>query len=96
MRIPLAVDLQNRDTTTDKDARLLNCIVEGQGGRRKGDKALVVKRPALDRRYAVSTGHATAPNDVVGQALFSWTTAAGVATLAAIRGDTLDNAPSSA
>jgi hypothetical protein len=87
MRIPLATDLQNRNSTTDKDARLLNCFA---------DDGRAVKRPGLDHAYSVSAGHATAPLDIVGQALFSWSTPAGVSTLAAIRGDTLNNAPTPA
>lgn len=88
MRIPLGTDLQNRSETTDKDARLLNCFVEVDGAMRRA-----VKRPGLDHRYSISAGHATSPLDIVGQALFSWTTPTGE-TLVGIRGDTLDTAPS--
>lgn len=90
-QIPLATDLHYRSSATTKDARLLNCYAEVDGRYRRA-----IKRPGLDLRYSVSTGFATAPLDIVGQALFSFTTAAGVETLVAIRGDTLNNAPSSA
>ena len=43
MRLPLANTLRNRDSTTDKDARLLNCVVD--------TKKRVIKRPSLVANY---------------------------------------------
>ena len=47
MRLPLANTLRNRDSTTDKDARLLNCVVD--------TKKRVIKRPSLVANYEVTT-----------------------------------------
>ena len=93
MRLKLAVDLGNRDATTAKDSRLLNAYAESDGGRRKSDKTTATKRPGTVNRYTVAVGHSASPNDVKGQLLTTFTTAAGVATLVAVRGDTLNNAP---
>ena len=91
MRLGVANTLGNRDSTTAKDERVLNGIVEGQGGRRREDKALVIKRPGMTSRYTLGTGQAGA---TTGQLLFAWQTPsapgiAGTATLVGIRGDAL-------
>ena len=47
MRIPLATTLKNRRADTDKDPRLLNCVVDS--------KKRVLKRPCLVGTYEVTT-----------------------------------------
>ena len=88
MRLALASSLGNRDSTTAKDERVLNALIESVGGRRKGDKATVAKRPGLISRYTISAG----AGGTIGQALFIMTTpsapgVAGTNTLIGIRGD---------
>ena len=87
MRIIPAYSLQNRDNTTDKDARVLNGFVEGD---ESGARA--IKRPGLASSYSVSTG--TGATSTTGQALFAVTTPsapgiAGTALLFAVRGDVI-------
>lgn len=82
MRIPLAVSIENRSETTDKDGRMVNAFEE--------DKK-VVKRPGLVSRYTLTTGQAGA---TVGQLLMSFSTPSapgisGTTTLIAIRGDAI-------
>jgi hypothetical protein len=88
MRLPLAATLGNRHSTTDKDERILNGLVESQGGKRKGDKAMVAKRPGTVSRYTISAG----AGGTIGQALFIMTLPSapgmpGTNTLIGIRGD---------
>jgi hypothetical protein len=68
MRIPIAATLGNRDETTDKDERILNGVAESQGGRRKEDKSMVVKRPGTSSRYTLAAGQFT--TSTFGQAIF--------------------------
>ena len=96
MRLPLAADIGTRDSTTAKDSLLKNAYAESDGGRRKSDKTSANKRPGTVHRYTVAVGHSASPNDIKGQLLTSFTTAAGVSTLVAIRGDSLTNAPTAA
>ena len=89
MRLQLANSLGNRDGTTDKDERILNGLVESEGGRRKGDKSRVLKRPSCVSTFVLTTGLGGR-----GQALFVRTLPGapgipGTATLVGIRGDTL-------
>ena len=49
MRLPLPTDLISRDGTTAKDARLLNCFVDGE---------MVMKRPATSSNLVDVTGTA--------------------------------------
>jgi hypothetical protein len=91
MRLPLAYSIGSRDETADKDEKLLNAFVESQGGRRKGDKATVTKRPGLTSRYTLTTGQGGA---TIGQGLFILTTpsapgVSGTSTLIGIRGDAI-------
>ena len=91
MRLRLSHTLGNRDATTDKNERLLNAFVESQGGRRKGDKANVSKRPALQYRFQLATGTG---GGTQAQGLFVYNTpsAPGISgdiVLIGIRGDVL-------
>ena len=91
MRIRVANSLGNRDISTDKDERILNGIVESDGGRRKEDKTRVVKRPACVSTQALATGLGGATQ---GQGLFVITVPGapgyrGTPTLIGIRGDQL-------
>ena len=49
MKIGLATDLVSREGATDKDAKLLNCFVEGEE---------VIKRPAVSSNLVDVTGAA--------------------------------------
>ena len=49
MKIPLATDLISREGATNKDAKLLNCFVEGEE---------VIKRPAVNSVLVDVTGTA--------------------------------------
>lgn len=87
MRLILAYSLQNRDETTDKDARLLNGFAEGDG-----ETLRAVKRPGMVSSYTVTTG--TGATSTYGQALFSVNTPsapgiAGTSLLFAVRGDVI-------
>lgn len=91
MRLRVAYSLGNRDETTDRDERILNGLVESQGGRRRDDKALVIKRPACVSTYTLVTGQGGA---TIGQGLFVFRipSAPGIVggeTLVGIRGDVL-------
>lgn len=87
MRVRIANTLGNRDETTAKDERLLNCFAEVES------KSVVhtVKRPGLVSQYTLGVGVASA---TVGQLLFAWSTPSapgisGTATIIGIRGDRL-------
>ena len=84
MRFSLANTLGNRDTSTLRDGRIVNGFSEVDG-----DIARAIKRPGLTLRYSLAVGHATAPNDVLGQGLHGWVTPEGTWTLLGIRGDSL-------
>ena len=89
MRLRIANTLGNRDSTTDKDERVLNGLVESQGGRRSTDNTFVLKRPACVSSYTLATGQGGA---TFGQGLFVMNLpgAPGVPatnTLVGIRGD---------
>ena len=89
MRIKIAATLGNRDSTTDKDERILNGLVENDGGRRREDKSQVLKRPATVTTYSLAVGQGSATQ---GQGLFVMNLpgAPGVPatnTLIGIRGD---------
>ena len=89
MRLRLANTLGNRDSTTDKDELLLNCVCESQGGRRKEDKAQVTKRPALVSSYSLTAGQGGATQGQ-GLMVMNLPGASGVPasnTLIGIRGD---------
>jgi hypothetical protein len=91
VRLKLANTLGNRDSTTDKDERILNGLVESQGGRRKGDKAQVLKRPACVSSFSLAAGQGGATQGQ-GSFVFNTPSAPGVSgssTLVGIRGDTL-------
>jgi hypothetical protein len=49
MRIPLQTDLETRDGTATKDAKLVNSFVDGE---------MVFKRPSANSVLATSTGQA--------------------------------------
>jgi len=88
-RVNLAFSIESRDGTTDSETRLVNAYMEVDGRIRR-----VVKRPALVNTYSVSAGHATAPLNVRGQGLLSFSTESapgipGTIQLLAIRGDTI-------
>ena len=88
-RVNLAFAIESRDGSTDSETRLVNAYMDIDGQIRR-----VVKRPALVNTYSVSAGHATAPLNLRGQGLISYSTEsapgiAGTTTLLAIRGDTL-------
>ena len=88
-RVNLAFAIESRDGTTDSETRLVNAFMEVDGRVRR-----VVKRPALVNTYSVSAGHATAPLNLRGQAILSFSTEsapgiAGTIKLMAIRGDTI-------
>jgi hypothetical protein len=91
MRIRIAATLGNRDSTTDKDERILNGWSEGSG--KKGDPMMVEKRPGLTSRYTLASGQF--PTSSFGQAIFvvNFPAAPGVSgtapRLIGIRGDTL-------
>jgi hypothetical protein len=87
MRLIVAYGLQNRDETTDKDARILNGFAEGDG-----EVVRAIKRPGLSSSYTVTTG--TGATSTYGQALFAVTTpsapgVSGSALLFAVRGDVI-------
>ena len=86
MRLKVAVSLGNRDSNTDKDERILNGMVEAEGGRRKDDKARTLKRPACVSTFTLAAGLGGR-----GQALFVRTVPGvpGVQNLIGIRGDQL-------
>ena len=84
MRIPLASTLKNRQADTDKDPRLLNCVVDS--------KKRVLKRPSLVGTYEVTT-----PGAGLGLFVRSTPGAPGVPAvpeLIVIAGGTLETAPS--
>ena len=88
MRLRIAQTLGNRDSTTDRDERILNGLVDGYANR-KEDMPLVFKRPALVSSYTLATGQGGA---TFGQGLFVMNLpgAPGVPatnTLVGIRGD---------
>lgn len=88
-RVNLAFAIESRDGTTDSETRLVNVYVDSDGNKRR-----VIKRPALVNTYSVSAGHATAPLNLRGQGMISYSTEsapgiAGTTTLMAIRGDTI-------
>jgi hypothetical protein len=87
MRLILAYSLGNRDETTDKDARILNGFVEGDG-----EVIRAIKRPGMTSSYSVTTG--TGSTSTLGQSLFSVSGPsapgiAGTSLLFAVRGDVL-------
>ena len=91
MRLKLASTLENRDSTLDQDARILNGLVESQGGRRKDDKSMVIKRPGCVSSYSLATGQGGA---TAAQGLFVMLTPSapgisGTVTLIGVRGDVL-------
>lgn len=82
----VAHTLENRDETTDKDAKLQNGFAEVDG-----KMVRAVKRPGMTSRYTLGTGQAGA---TIGQMLVSINTPsapgiAGTSTLIGIRGDSL-------
>ena len=84
VRLRAAHTLGNRDSTTDKDGRILNGYAEVDG-----KIVRAVKRPGLTSRYALATGQGGA---TIGQMLFVWRvedTGGGEIRLAGIRGDKL-------
>ena len=88
-RINLAFAIESRDGTTDSETRLVNAYMDLDGQIRR-----VVKRPALVNTYSLSAGHATAPLNLRGQGILSYSTESapgipGTITLMAIRGDTI-------
>ena len=90
MRLKVAVTLGNRDDNTDKDERILNGMVESEGGRRRDDKSSALKRPGCVSTYTLATGLGGR-----GQALMVVTLPGapglpGVASLVGIRGDQIN------
>lgn len=90
-RLKLANTLGNHDENTRKNERVLNGMVDAQGGRRRDDHAYVMKRPACVSTYTLATGQGGA---TFGQGLFVINTpgsSGGAAgnTLVGIRGDVL-------
>ena len=84
VRMRVAVTLGNRDSTTDKDGRILNGYAEVDGQRLRA-----VKRPGQTSRYALATGQGGA---TIGQLLFVWRiedTGGSEIRLVGIRGDKL-------
>ena len=84
VRLRAAHTLGNRDSTTDKDGRILNGYAEVDG-----KIVRAVKRPALTSRYALATGQGGA---TIGQCLFSFNeenATGATTTLIGIRGDVL-------
>lgn len=84
--LKVAHTLENRDSTTDKDAKLQNGFAEIDGR-----IVRAVKRPGLISRYTLGTGQAGA---TTGQCLFAFQTPsapgiAGTSTLIGVRGDVL-------
>ena len=87
MRLAIANTLGNRDSSTDKDERILNGLAEKIDDKR----AYVVKRPGFVSTYSIATGQGGATQ---GQGLFVMNLPGtpGVLasnTLIGIRGDAL-------
>lgn len=80
MRLPVAFGLGNRDETSDKDERLLNCFAEESNG-----QLVVIKRPGLSPYSSLTAGSTTQ-----GQMLFSYAQPGAAAFLMGIRGDLLN------
>jgi hypothetical protein len=87
MKLPLAFSLKNRDSTTDKDARVLNGYVEVRKNRKgKVESLRTYKRPALDSAFELSAG--------TGQALYVPTSADGTNDVpGVVIGDILTRSP---
>lgn len=90
-RLKLANTLGNHDDNTRKNERVLNGLVDAQGGRRRDDRAPVLKRPGCVSTYSLGTGQGGA---TFGQGLFVINTpgasgTSGSGTLVGIRGDVL-------
>jgi hypothetical protein len=88
MKLPLATSLKNRDSTTDKDARVLNGYVEikrNQKDQKKIESLRVLKRPALDSAFELSAG--------TGQVLYVPSTDDGDGEPGVVIGDLLTRAP---
>lgn len=82
MKIPLSFSLKNRDSTTSKDARVLNGYVERTG---KKGAVRTLKRPALDSAFELTSG--------TGQGLYVPNTPTGDGEPGVIINDVLTRAP---
>ena len=89
MRLKLAVSLGNRDDNTDKDERILNGLVEAEGGRRRDDKSRVLKRPACVSTYTLTAGLGGRGQGLMVVSLPGAPGVPGVPSLVGIRGDTI-------
>jgi len=87
MRLKLAVSLGNRDDNTDKDERILNGMVESEGGRRRDDKSRVLKRPACVSSYSLAAGLGGRGQALIVVTLPGAPGVPGVPSLVGIRGD---------
>lgn len=87
MRLKLAVSLGNRDDNTDKDERVLNGMVESEGGRRRDDRSWVLKRPACVSSYSLATGLGGRGQGLLVVTLPGAPGVPGVPSLVGIRGD---------
>lgn len=90
MRLKLAVTLGNRDDNTDKDERILNGMVESEGGRRRDDKSATLKRPACVSTYSLATGLGGRGQGMMVVSLPGAPGLPGVASLVGIRGDQIN------
>ncbi len=63
-RLPLVIEPSNRDDTTDKDARLVNCYMETKAGR-EGNEYWIYKRPGI---LDSGTGQAAS----TGRGVYNW------------------------
>lgn len=90
MRLKLAVSLGNRDDNTDKDERILNGMVESEGGRRRDDKSWALKRPACVSTYALATGLGGRGQGMMVVTLPGAPGVPGVPSLVGIRGDQIN------
>lgn len=92
-RLDLVNTIGARDTSTDRDEKIVNGYAEIDSQRH------AVKRPAVAGAYSTGTGHSSA--SFMGQGLFSWGSATALSSASsgnsggfvAIRGDTLDTSP---
>lgn len=87
MRLKLAVSLGNRDDNTDKDERILNGMVESEGGRRRDDKTRAMKRPACVSTYSLAAGLGGRGQALIVVTLPGAPGVPGVPSLIGIRGD---------